>query len=825
MTGIALVGRESEQVRLAQFLAAAQVLVIRGEAGIGKTALLEHTVRTASEHRVVRVRAVAAEAELPYSALHLVCSALADQLPSLAPHHRQALETAVGLRSGPAPDRLAAGVATLALLTCAAQARPLLCAVDDAQCLDEDSAFVLAFVARRLGAAPVALLFADRGNTLPSLPELRLGGLAPSDARRLLDGPIDVDVAERIVLEARGNPRALVESAYGACAGGYRVPASHGEHPLPAGLYPDATLLLLLAAAEPLGDPARVWRAAARLGIAARAAEQLEAERLVSFGTRVVFRDPRLRCSVYGRASAMQRRRVHGALATDSAPERRAWHLAQSLVGPDDAVGDELERTARIAGDRGGLPASAAFLERATQCTAEPGHRARRAIMAAEAHYATGATEPATQLLATAELGQLSAVDRARLVRLRARITFDHTRCHEAVSALLTAAAELERHEPQLARGAYFETLGAAILTGHPEATHTAMARIAGVEPLKLALKTLAHDHDEEPRARLLACLIAPELWDDEAWHEQTRTQLARARQVGDRATLPYLLNRRARYEVHTGQFGVAESLMAEAAAVAAAIGAAPCSQAASVLAAWRGQPHPNMEPYAKAVLCNGLGAYTDAVAAVRPAIEDDAPELRGWSLVELVEAGVRAGDLDAATAALDRLAERAELSGTEWALGIAARSRALLADNDAAEESYVEAIDRLGRTRITVHVARTQLVYGEWLRRQGRRVDARVPLRAAHQSFTDMGAAAFAGRAMRELLATGERARRRVEETRDHLTPQETQIAALARDGRSNPEIATLLSISPRTVEYHLHKVFTKLRITSRTELHLVLR
>ncbi|HJP80094.1 MAG TPA: AAA family ATPase [Pseudonocardiaceae bacterium] len=859
---ISLVGRRPEQARLAEFLATARsergcALVVRGAAGIGKTALLDHTARTALDHRVVRVTAVAQETDVPCSALCLLCSALADQLPRLQPHHRHALETAIGLRPGPQPDRMLAGVATLALLTLAAQTRPLLCVVDDAQELDEVSAFVMTFLAHRLGAAPVALLFADRGNGLPGLPELPLGALAPADARllldRVLDAPIDHEVAERIVIEARGNPRAVVESVRGTSAaelaGGYRVVAANGAgHELPAGLDRDAALLLLLAAAEPLGDPARLRRAADQLDIAPPAQQQLESAQLVSFGNRVVFAGPRLRSSVYGQASAADRRRVHGALAaaTDPAtePDRRAWHLAHSLLGPDDAVADELERTAGIASDRGGLAAAAALLERAAVCSADPGRRVRRAIMAADHHHTAGAGESVTRLLATAALGDADARCRARLTRLRARIAFDHTRSHAAAAQLLASADDLRTCDPSSAQGAYFEAVGAAVLIGDHEVTQAALAQrctdgyAAGVEPLKLTLKTLDTDHEDDPRARLVACLVAPELWDDDTWHDLTRTELARAQSAGARTLLPYVLTHRALFEVHTGQFAVAQSLVEEASAIAHATGTPPLPHAAAVLAAWRGRPHPALDPangdsngmavvfarYAKAVLCNGLGAYPDAVTAARQAVEGEGPALQGWSLAELVEAAVRSGELDTAAAALDRLSERAVLSGTEWALGLAARSRALLAGESQAEQHYVEAIDRLGRCRVTVHLGRARLVYGEWLRRQGRRADARVPLQAAHQSFTEMGAEAFATRAMRELLATGERARRRVEETRNQLTPQETQIAALAREGRSNPEIATLLSISPRTVEYHLHKVFTKLRIASRTELHLVL-
>ncbi len=876
-----LVGRDLECARLRHVLATTEAgqgaaAVVRGVPGIGKTALLEHVAKTsANSHRVIWVRGVATEADLPYSTLHLLCSALVTHLGRLEPHQREALETAVGLRAGPTPDRLLVGVALVTLLSVAAQTQPLLCVVDDVRWLDAASAYVLAFVARRLAAAPVALLFADSGDGFACLPDLVLGGLGHDDARLLLDSALtasmDEVVVERIVAEARGNPLVLIESARTASliefAGGYGVVASSidTDDGAPATLAADSRLLLMLAAAEPLGDPARLWRAAAALGIRANAAEQLESAGLLSIGSRVTFRDPRSRWSSYALASPTERRQVHGALAaaTDhlAEPDRHVWHLAHALIGPDDAIADELARCAEAARDRGGLAAAAAFLERAALCTAEPSRRVQRAITAADAYHLAGAGERAVQLLTVAELGPVDMRSRARLGRVRARIAFDASRGRVAVAQLVRSAEDFETCDPQLAKATYLEALSAAIFGGHLDVVDTVLARLAAqeprgtdrllegvalrctagyaaaVEPLKLALKTLDCDHEDDTHSRLLACLVASELWADDTWHELTNAEVERARQVGARSTLPYVLGHRALLEIQTGQFTAAESLVAEATAVTDSTGASPFVHAAVVLAAWRGHEHPALETagrgtgtaaaiarYASAVLCNGLGAYGEAVAATRGLMEGDALGVQSWSLVELVEGAVRSGELDTAAAALDRLSERACLSGTNWALGVEARSRALLADGQAAEVLYVEAIDLLGRSRIRTQLARAQLVYGEWLRRQGRRVDARVPLRAAQQSFVEMGAEAFADRATRELLATGERARRRVAETRDQLTPQETRIASLARDGRSNPEIAAVLSISPRTVEYHLHKVFTKLGITSRTELHLVL-
>ncbi|HJP80091.1 MAG TPA: AAA family ATPase [Pseudonocardiaceae bacterium] len=879
-----LIGRGRESARLGELLSTTRAgrgaaLVVRGEARIGKTFLVDHVAHAAVDHRVVRIRAAATEAGLPYSALHLLCLAMIDDLARLRPHHREALEAAVGLRADRVPDRLRLGVALVRLFGLAAADRPLLCVVDDMQWLDESSAQVLAFAARRLGGAPVALLLAGRGDRFGGLPDLVLAGLRHEDARALFGHALMVSmdraVVERIVAEARGNPVALLESAARShsadLAGGYGVAApADVETPAPITVPVQARLLLVLAAAEPLGDPALLWRAAAHLGLPASAAEQLESDGLISFGQWVRFRDSSSRSFVYWAASAVERRQVHGALA--AATDRRTdydryrWHLAKALVAPDDAVGDAVMYSARAAQDRGGRAALAAFLDLAASCATDPRKRTERAIRAAYAYHAIGATDAALRLLNSVEQGKVDAADQARLTRLRARARLDANRDRAAVTQLLSAAEDLERSEPRAARQAYLEALGAAIFTGRLDVVDEALARLsacpsskrfdrlldgvavrwthgyaAAVEPLKLALKTIDSDHQHDPRTRLLACLVAADLWDDDSWHELTGNLLRRARMAGTRAVLPYVLTHRALAEIHAGRFATAESLVNEATVTYKALGYQPFSRAAVLLAAYRGQEHPALSitgnpyrrdegisvttaRYARAVLANGLGRYPEAVAATRHAIEHDDLELQGWALVELVEGAVRSDDLDTATAAFDRLSERTCLSGTDWALGLESRSRALLQDGDGAESLYRDAIERLSRTRGKVELARAQLVYGEWLRRRGRRVDARVPLVAAHRSFTEMGAEAFAGRANRELLATGERARRRAGEPPGLLTSQERRIAALAGDGRTNVDIGSMLSISPRTVEYHLHKVFAKLGISSRTELHLVL-
>jgi DNA-binding CsgD family transcriptional regulator len=476
-------------------------------------------------------------------------------------------------------------------------------------------------------------------------------------------------------------------------------------------------------------------------------------------------------------------------------------------------------------------------------------------------------------------MGPLGESQLARLERLRAELAFDLRRGNEAPALLLRAARRLEQIDPGLSRETYLEALAAAIFAGRlgvgrgiaemaeavragpPPQQPPRMLDLlldglverftagyaAAVGPLKQALEAFRHGggSDETTRWLWLACRIAGDLWDDETWHALTSREIQLARDAGALTILPYALTYRAIVDVHGGEFAAASTLVDEADALASTTGNPRLAYTSLALAAWRGQEHRAVElfeagredalqrgegitittaGYAAAVLYNGLGRYQEALAAAQDASELDELGLFGWTLVELIEAAARSGESAAAALAFQRLSERTRLSGTEWALGTEARSHALLSDGQAAEDLYLEAIERLGRSRIKGQFARAQLVYGEWLRRQGRRVDARGPLRAAYELFAAMGAEAFAGRAHRELLVTGERARSRTPDSRDQLTAQELQIALLARDGLSNPGIGGRLFISPRTVEYHLHKVFGKLGISSRTELHQVL-
>jgi DNA-binding CsgD family transcriptional regulator len=874
-----------------------RVLVLRGEAGIGKTALLEYLSAAAKGCRIARAAGVESEKELAFAGLHALCAPMLGRLGHLPIPQRDALNTAFGMSAGPPPDRFLVGLAVLSLLADAAEEQPLVCIVDDAQWLDRVSVQMLAFVARRLLAERVGLVFALRESgdehELEGLPELVIQGLIADDARRLLDatipGPLDAPVRDRILGEAGGNPLALVELARGgkpiAMAGGFGLPVempltSRIEQgfvrqlkPLPA----ETRRLLLIAAAEPVGDVPLLWRAAARLEIRPEAARAAEAAGLVEIGARVRFRHPLVRSAAYQAATAPERREVHRALAdaTDARldPDRRAWHRAGAADRPDEAVADELERSADRAQRRGGLSAAAAFLQRAAELTPDPGMRVNRSLAAAQAKLDVADTVSASDLLAAAELGPVDELQRARLERLRAQIAFASRRGRDAPPLLLEAARRLDPLEPAMARETYLEAIASAMFAGRlgtgPDEREVAEAArtsnrapapgaadqlldalvtrftegyAASVAPLSRALRAFGElDGGGEDRRWLwLACRLAQDLWDDELWHMLATCGVREARETGALNLLPNALNYLAALNVHSGAFATAAALIDEVDSITQATGLPPLKYAATMLAAARGDEAPAFFEWAlrnltergegsglglwwwtTALRHNGHGHYDEALAASRQACEHEDVMAYGWALVELIEAGVRSGRPDEAAAALARLSERTRASGTEWALGIEARCRGLLSDD---ESLYHESVERLARSRAAVELARSRLLYGEWLRRENRRVDAREQLRAAYEMFSRMGAAAFAERAQRELSATGETVRKRTVETLDKLTTQEAQVARLAAQGRTNPEIGALLFISPRTVEYHLHKVFPKLGISSRRELRRAL-
>jgi DNA-binding CsgD family transcriptional regulator len=878
-----------------------RVLILRGEAGIGKTALLDHLAASASGFRIVRAAGVESEMELAYAGLHQLCAPFADQIETLPGPQRDALGTAFGRRDGGAPNRFIIGLAVLGLLSEVAEEQPLLWIVDDAQWLDAASSQTLAFVARRLGAESVAMVVAmrdvDREDYFARLDELVVLGLGERDARGLLEtvltGPLDDRVRDRLVAETRGNPLALLELPRGLTpaemAGGFGLPdasslAGRIEEsfrrrlaPLP----PSTRTLLLVASAEPIGDPVPVWRAAGALGVepTARGA----AADLVEFGGRVRFRHPLVRSAVYRAASPEERERTHRALAEATDPEvdpdRRAWHRAHATPASDEDVAAELERSAGRAQGRGGVAAAAAFLERAAELTPEPARRARRALAAAQSKQRAGAPDAALQLVAFAEAGPLDELDQVRAELLRGQVTFAVTRGGDAPQLLLQAAKRLEPLDGALARDTYLDAFAAALFAdrltrgvGVREIAEAVLAAewgegsrrpprafdlllegiavvtidgyAAGTPSLKRALRAF-HDEpmsDEDAmRWQWLACRAARALGDEATWDELSERQVRLAREAGELSLLPIALAERFSLHLFLGNLLAAEALVLETEVVAAATGSRLAPQNA-LLAALRGEEAEATAlidaarrevvdrgeglwlvatEWASAVLFNGVGRYEEALAAAEQAVGH--PHELGvstWLPTEFIEAAARSGRPERAAGPLRRLHEISSAAGTDWALGVEARSRALLSEGDVADNLYREAIARLSRTRVRTALARAHLVYGEWLRRERRRVEAREHLRVAHEMYTAIGMHGFAERARRERMATGETVRKRTPDTRNRLTAQEAQIARLAAEGCTNPEIGAQLFISPRTVEWHLRGVFTKLGIHSRKEL-----
>jgi DNA-binding CsgD family transcriptional regulator len=895
-----LLGRERQRVALDRLLEAARgghggVLVVHGEPGVGKTALLGYAGAAAREFRVLQTVGVEGEMELPYAALQQLCAPILDLAERLPVPQGDALAVAFGLSAGSPPSPFLVGLAALGLLSEASQERPLLCVVDDAHWLDRASARALAFVARRLLAETIAFVFAARelGDTLAGLPELRVEPLGRRDARTLLESvlpaPVDEHVLDRIVLETHGNPLALLEVPRGMTpiqlAGGFGLPAVPLSTSIEESftrrltkLPGDARRLLLIAAADPTGDPAVVWRAARQLGIPESIAETVEAEDLLELGVRVVFRHPLVRSAVYRAAGLKERRVAHRALAEatdpENDPDRRAWHRAQAASTPDENVAAELERSAGRAQARGGLAAVAAFLERAAALTPQPAHRAQRLLAAACANRDAGAPETSLGLLAGVEAGLLDELGQARVDLLRGQIASEQRRGGEAGRLLLSAARLLERLDPELARETYLEALAGAmssdveVVGGAPAVARAARAAptapasprtvdvlldafairltdgyAAAAPTLARALELLLADLSNEDVGRLSVSssrdsnIVALEMWDDEALHRLAARQVQVAREAGALVHLQFALSFLARSHMLAGELTTATLMIDEARSIAEATGNPALVNAPMILAAWRGREAQASElieatseeaearrwtsnNYARSVLYNGLGRHDAARDAAWEAMQPDPIGYGAYLVPELAEAASRTGDRALLEFALEWLSERTGVISSDWATGIEARVRALSSEGDVAETLYGESIAHLSGPRVRLELARTHLLYGEWLRRERRRLDARKHLRTALEAFTSMGAEAFAGRAERELLATGEHARKRTVDTLDQLTPQEEHVARLAAKGATNREIAAQLFISPSTVEYHLRKAFRKLDVKSRTQL-----
>ena len=899
-------GRAVEIAALERLLDAARAghgraLVLEGEAGIGKTALLQFASDHATGFQLLRAEGAEFEMELAFAALHQLCLPVLERLEYLPEPHRDALTAAFGLRAAPAADPFMVGAGLTSLLSDVANEGPLLCVLDDAQWLDQASARALAFAARRIDGERAAMLFARRdarpGDALQGLPCLELDGIDEDDARALLAREVhvalDVDVVDRIIDEARGNPLALLELPRGErpadLAGAFAL--SHRQtvsatieasfrrriEQLP----PDSRRLLLLAAAEPLGYLALLSEAAGRLGLDLEAAAPAEADGLVELGRQVRFRHPLARSAVYLAATPAERREAHQVLgeATDYERDldRRSWHLALASAGPDEAVAQDLERSADRANARGGVAAAAAFLELATQLTPDQPRAATRAMFAARAKFEAGDHEAASRLLAVTEKHSQDELELATVGALRARIAFQATRGDAAAAQLLRAATGIAALDEAQARETFMEAFAAAMYVGRfsgaggmtevAEAVPESMRVPSHASPIELLLAALtaqeidgyvlaapalrravdafAAETDPAPATlgwMWMAAILATDLWDEEAWRTLSERQVERTRHAGLLGALPGALRFRALAHTMAGELGDAAVLVAEAHAIERAMGGPSLVYGDDALVAWRGERKRSLSllesgrrdatsrgegrtlsvlEYSDAVLLNGLGRYDAALVAARRVCDCDELGIRSFASIELIEAAARSGEPELAVEELDWLSARAAASGTDWAAGVQLRSRALLcSEQDAADGLFRGAIERLERTAIRTQLARAHLVYGEWLRRAGRRRDARAHLIAAHDMLTSMGAGAFAARAARELRAIGQRARARTPDTVDELTPQELQIAQLVATGATSKEVASELFLSPRTIDAHLRSIFRKLDITSRHQL-----
>jgi DNA-binding CsgD family transcriptional regulator len=875
------------------------VLVVRGEAGIGKSALVQHLVDAASDFRVLRVNGVESEMALPFAALHQLCASTLDHVDALPAPQREAANRAFGLTDGTAPDRLLIGWATFRLLSQASDAAPLLCIVDDAQWLDRESMQALAFVARRFLADPVGFVFATRHlpKDFAAFPELVVEPLADGDAKTLLSSVLHVQlderVRDRVVAETRGNPLALVEWPRGRTpaelTGGFGMPPTMAmagqieesfrrrvlELPAPTQRF------LTIAAAEPTGDLGIVLRAANSLKVEARDANPAIDAGLLEIDTRVTFRHPLVRSAAYGAAKLGDRQEGHRALAeaTDPAldPDRQAWHRALGSPGPDEVIADALEQSAQRALARGGFAAAGALLERAAGLTLDPTRRTDRLVAAAAAHLDAGSFEAVSELLAAAEATTPDEMRRVQLETMRARLATFGGNLEDSPQLLHRAAQRLEPLDANLAllthlhamstavvvgalgRGPYIREIGEAALrcprppTPGPHELLTvglAQATVAGfataVPTLQRALSKEGDDSFGDSVHWLgweigAACI----LWDIDAFHELSFRFAAKARELGSLSMLPSALECCAHVFGIEGDLSAASFALAEVEQINGdMIGSNLPTSFGAILAGLQGGDDAaraieeqlaigrargsgeavKIALWGSALLHNGMGQSAPALAAATEAMQHPWEWAGMPRFAELIEAAVRCEEREVANEALARLKDSTEPSGTDWAIGVQRRSEALLADGDSADDLYRKAIEHLARTPLRPDLARAHLLYGEWLRLEDRRVDARSHLLIAHELFTEVGMRAFAERTRHELAATGETVRKQVVEKRDALTSQEAHIAQLAADGFTNPEIGEQLFISHRTVEFHLRKVYTKLGVTSRRQLREVL-
>jgi len=876
-----------------------QSLVLSGDPGVGKTALLQFAVGIATGFRLMRATGVESEMELPFAGLHQFCTPLLNRLDSIPAPQKGALRTAFGLLAGKPPDRFLVGLGILSLLSEIAEEQPLLCVIDDAQWMDQASIQCLAFAARRLLAEHVGFLFVtrDRTDVLSGLNELHVGTLHESDSRTLLASvirtPVDPRVLDRIVFETAGNPLAILEWPRGMepgdLAGGFGLPAPASVSDRIDEQYrrrlrelpPRSRRILTLAAAEPTGDPMLLWRAAGRLGLDASDMSPAIDAGLLEVGNRVLFRHPSVRSATYRSVSTDLRTEAHRALAevTDPVadPDRRAWHRALATIGPDEEVAAELERSAGRARARGGLSAEAALLQRSANLTLDIDLKVTRSLAAVEAHLEAGDSRGCAAALESVRVLPLSKPGRAHLEILQGYFSASWGDYREAVRSIVGAAQRFEEIDISVARATYVMAINIGVGLGQfggNEFRETARAALAasslnddepatlmdllcvglastvveGVEAAVPSLKqaivvgrTIVLTPEEGVRRYGFLCGATTLVWDYDAFQFFAQRAMEVTKESGALNFLPVALNLCALVEIHAGNLASAQALVDEASAINEVTESKLGMYAVVPLACMRGREVEARSAIETAIvdaeetfqgllvkiaqawaalMCNALGRYDEALNFARLSCADPISFGIYQVLPELVEAAVRSGQLDAARQGLLRLVESTRASGTDWAVGVEARTRALLRTGEEAEALYVESIRRFANTPLQFDEARTHLLYGEWLRREGRRVDARSHLHTAFDALREMGLEAFAERARVELEATGEKVRKRSPETRFTLTPQEAQIARLASAGQTNPEIGARLFLSPRTVEYHLGKVFMKLGVKSRRQL-----
>jgi DNA-binding CsgD family transcriptional regulator len=893
------------------------VLVLRGPAGIGKTSLLDAAVANATDFASSCVAGVESEIALGFAAVHQLLLPFLDRVGDLPEPQRHALESVFGLADHGPPDPLLVFLAVLTLLDSAATDQPLLLVIDDAHWLDDESARVLAFVARRLHADPIVMLVALREpetratNPFDVLPQLEIPGLADAGSRALLEdaagGRIDPDVADRLFAATQGNPLALSEFV-----AGLDPQQLEGNAPLPEPLpvrrmlqdqyasrtreLPSAARsLLLLASAERFGDPALLHRAANALGVSwHEGVASIEAAGLATFTPAASFRHPLVRSAVYHSATPSECRRVHQALADalvgDEDVDRRNWHLSAAAAAPDEDIAATLECSAARVFQRGGTQAAAEFFMRAADLTPDPARKIDRLLAAVRMRSAEGGGTRAQALLDGVMARVRDGRQRAEAEWTQGLIWLGAGRARDALRVLARAVSSIEHYDDGMPLHAlitaenavlYGESLserslahtisrtalhllsqastlqpaedlvrGIAIrLTdGHVAAAPVIRAALVGLRERAEnddGARLMPDAHEHGAMLHLLAVNAACAVLDDVALDLATRSWVEFGRRTRTLTTLPIALDLRSVCDVFAGRFRAAESAILEADDILSFTGARALIGESGVgrlfLEAYRGD-----EPAARAiaqrrsedarergngvdldqshlalaVLGVGMGRYAEALDHCREIEAHDSVAISMLGFPLLIEAAERCDDLATANAAHDRFSECAAASATEWALGLVASTRALLAADEAAEAHYAEALERLAATSAAVDLARVQLLYGEWLRRARRRRDARVPLRTALDFFQRIGAGAFAERTRRELAATGEHSRPRSDATRDMLTAQEAQIAHLVAEGMTNPQIAAQIYISKSTVEYHLRKIYRKLGVTTRTQL-----